>query len=1050
MEKDLLFYQNKLNTLLGQILNTSSSVSQNLELRSKLGLPLFYCSIHDPINTMRILTTISNNAAYSPRYSITLVACSCFCFQYIPTNKRKEVMCLLEKTLPVHAVPGDADQLTTFSIFFQSGGAQLIPCKAEILKKIVHHKDPKISLSPKLIGPLVADAPVFLSPIIYDFFMEKSELTTEDLFLIGQIHSVANLPKPSNDELIKKMYENCLRIINDEKATFFDKESALSCLSVVISWDAVTPTQDLLSIDNNSLYILAISCFDEFIKIHGIHGLKPFPASTDKTVKTSYLKLISSALHRKDADLKEIQRIIPHWFIDAVVAENKEYKNDEEIVQNISDVVLNSPCVYDLSAEDIEILSTMHDFIPLWVYVQILRINTKSVSVLQCCIKVVKLAPKLVIDMFFEDFLMFMTNCSKHSEIGNALIAMAKDMTPVLMSHLRELETFILENIAYMDIDKTATLLKLANVFANYANDLDVFGAIFDIIMESFNYYAASLSPSLISTLFTLFADVAEIRKQRHTELMMMALAIVAGPFQNNPPEVLTQKRYILLFNQSHAFFSVIESDVVTDPLFSVGDAFPPLPAALILMSKLTNYDKELDETVANIVSKALMLCPYESALATNVVKQNLRKPIIETMIKMAGICDFASFNIAVSMLTGKETQNVINVCKNDDMRFLIRRNSGFLPLLSQYPCHYHLLFEEGVPEVDILQATALITSTNPVTPLVRRAAKLFGVQQPEMNKYSWSLIEFGNEKLNTLAFAKSIVKLNHFRSWKSASQSKSALDAFRLIYPVSKFGTIEESIVQAIKNYRNYPVCRSYLQGFFTESETPKIIEKSGEKLWILALGTPLTNSYGSNGNEKCKIFMIRNGSKENTDDPETINFIEKVKCHGPSVALGEDENISPSLFLLSKFRSRDPKIAKAKVNVAENIIQIPSFRIRMMRTYTQLFESNEPIDDPSKEMITDLFMKAQMSNPVIANEATSLIKKISQSTVNHSFATNAFLCCSLRDAPISAAWVYESLSVIRKLYKELSLFEGSKSYVKKFYAACSNAKIDITQYPL
>lgn len=392
--------QARFQEILAVVLNEKGSVNEIIERRTKLGLPLYFSCVNNPIETMDFMTVVLTNAEYSPSFSLIMVACTCFCFQYVPKRARERVMKSLINCLPQHSVPNDISQINSYGAFYENRGAELIPCPKEVLQRIVTHDEEKVRSSVKLISPILATNPAGLAEILYTSLYE-TELTNASLFLLGQLHVRIKLPKPQNDAFVEKLVEHCREKLSNRES-FYEIEGTLMCWALLISWGVAEPDPETLKLENNSLRMLAIKGFTEKVKMSEIPCQLPvFEQSNEQVINTTYIDLICAILHREDYDITKIH--IKHWLLDAIL--NEFYSEDPP-----DEIILRSQVPGEMSIESLDLLATIPEYLPMWFYLHVLRTRTKNAATARSCMKIISKAPKIILLNFFEDFCQFMDN----------------------------------------------------------------------------------------------------------------------------------------------------------------------------------------------------------------------------------------------------------------------------------------------------------------------------------------------------------------------------------------------------------------------------------------------------------------------------------------------------------------------------------------------------------------------------------------------------------------------------------------------------------------
>ena len=191
------------------IFDPSSSENQIMNIRSKLGLILYFCCIKDPMRTLNNIVQKMESINGTPGISIILLSCACYTFQFIPhmnlNENSSKLTSLVEGPLLQHAVFEDSNNMYNLSRFLQAGGAKMLPCPDVFLcELLLHHEIIGTSITAKPIALLIDLNPEGNSAIFWQLFNPQYE-TIEEVFLknepimtlISKVVSCCNILPPA-------------------------------------------------------------------------------------------------------------------------------------------------------------------------------------------------------------------------------------------------------------------------------------------------------------------------------------------------------------------------------------------------------------------------------------------------------------------------------------------------------------------------------------------------------------------------------------------------------------------------------------------------------------------------------------------------------------------------------------------------------------------------------------------------------------------------------------------------------------------------------------
>lgn len=992
----------RLHQVIGDILNHEASLNKVMEWRTKLGMPLYFSCVNSPIETMDYFIAVLTSVEYSPNFSLILVACVCFCFQYLPKRARERIVKALDAILPEHAVPNDVPQIASFGTFFENGGARLMPCVDVVLRTIVNHENEKVRTSVKLVSPLLATDPLNLSKILYES-QNKRDLDNADLFLLGYLHGTVELPVPEDCEFVKKLLNACQKNLS-KKDAFYDVECALMCYSLLISWRVVEPDPHVLQIENTSLRKLAIAGFADYVKINKGKNLPEFEITNDPVILTAYLKVICVFLNTDGCDLKDLK--IQHWLLDAILNEFHT-----EISPN--EIILQSQSPFDMSIEDLEILATVPEWLPMWFYLHLMRVRTRNSTLLKACMKILCQAPKMVMNVLFDEFIMFLDSVLENLDIIEYVSQMLHSLVPFLEGKVHNLAMHLFQTMDFYSVESVDTRLQILNTILLFSRERHPFLVIMDCLMENFDTFP--LSPSFLQHIFCFFEHVVEWNVSYNNELLLMSMAVITSPFLDEPPTYLANnQRHVLIFQQCRLFFSLIASDVVLDPVFRISDSFPPCPAALRLISKLIVHDPQYDTYLSDALIQSLTICPTETVLAASIIPEDKRDGLIQAITQFLKICDRTSFTIAASQLMKVDMENLIMYDESDDLRLILRFKSEFVPLALQCRENVGLLLEKCMPRFKRHLFSGVRREQMDFQ--MRRVFRFFDVDQhPVAREDGWTPTEIGAASAFVRLRRKKFVdELLTDSELNAVKDSRDLHSVFRVRFPLEKQADFHKELVQAIKLYRKRSCCITLLKRLWVLPDCDDILPFCEPKLWMLKfIPHDKLKAIKPATTEKEMAYLTRLGiEKPEVDDEESILFLEKARL---------DESFTESLNIPSLL-----KLYFARpILITDTPNHIPSLLTRDLRNVVRFFASNDPAGEsdklgPQNEIIHSVILSYDLRNPVIVKEICQMLKQLvclqttRSAKLKKSLFTHAFMNRLLNKTPLHFAAIYDSLSTI------------------------------------
>ena len=965
----------QLDRLMNTIFDASSSENTILNVRSHLGKTLHFCCIQDSRKTLDIIIKRMESIKVTPGISIILLACASFVLKYIPTDSFVELSNWITGPLLRHAVSSDGNHIFNLVQFFGAGGTKLLPFPDVFLGELLLHSENIGINSAKPIAYLIDINPDAHSSIFWSYFRDIN--SEQFLNLLCKVVSHGNLIPPKDKNLLSSMINMCEKLL-DENCQFHEIEKALTILRWLVvnkcyRLDKIFPTYK-----NSGLNAIVVDCWAEYASYGDLSKIPKFTLN-EPNIYNIYIKLIRNASLNPNFTFSSID--VPHWLWDEILIEfAKKSPMNESKEKNYS--------LYDLGNNELIYCADIAYILPVWFFQHCLRFRCKNSETASKILKIVGEMSSCIIleNTNFQDFISFIEHHLLFPQNADIIAEVLRKHIYALLPRMNPLLEMIVNSIDYFDeLNLTPRLIVLNSIFC-FGVETESFLDIFDNLWECIPFITLSLS--LSEAIFTFFSLITPFVPSYANSIFNFALAPLSAfcdtsvTGDGEPNCVKESENAHVIYNSCLKFFSIVSSDIVTNPNYSLQSSYPLTKLGLLTIKKIPQSmlnqifiaNQEGLYSLIEYLPLLITIVPQET-LAVSMIfidllneQQNINNSKIfnknklkklykkkiqfvidylvkELRFKNAEILYLFSlpFKNKIETFLKKETAPLTsdnfkiyinpNMKLNesfDTIRLLLSLDSKYINLILNNIQYLSILIELWVPRVDhkfleLLASKALASNSWNESRVIRAFLAHFNYKQPEYCVYdSWLHREFchSNDHLFT-----SLVFETKYDTFENV------MNEFSKNYPVNLKLETNELLLSIVKTYRSNselikPLC------YILSTNIEEMVFHFKNKFWFIRF--LFNNKFqfkfpnDSIENEKCIAFGIRNKffpiSKiinENYTTDLSSNLMPQNSIENNETNLSDSFNNNDTS--LTSFNMEDDIASDYKYNYGQSILENP-----------------------------------------------------------------------------------------------------------------------------
>ncbi|OHS94670.1 hypothetical protein TRFO_39164 [Tritrichomonas foetus] len=954
----------QLDRFLTNIFDPSSSEDIIMNVRARLGKTLHYCCVSDPHRALDMIIKKMESIKTTPGISIILLACASFVLKYIPFDQNSDFANWITAPLLRHAVSSDGNHIFNLVQFFRAGGTKLLPFPDVFLGELLLHSENIGSNAAKPIGYLISVRPVSHSSIFWRFF-NISEKNEAFFTLLSRVVIYGELLPPTDKEQLNCLIQSCEDLSKPENQ-FHEIEKSLTILRWLIANRCYCPEKLTVSYKISGLNALVVDCWAEYASFGDLSKIPKFEME-ETIIQNLYIKLIRNASKNPDFTLKSLK--ISHWLWDEIhnefsnpnhqhnhlekhcineneqnnenmkneLDENDQQKNtDVKIYNGIFDKITQETystsentkkkySLYDLGTNELVYCADIAYILPEWFFIHCLRLRCKNSEVSAKILKIISETPSCIILDNMPDFIDFVIHHLTFPQNADIIANCIRQLICILLPRMNPLIVRIIESIDFFDETNLVSRLTVLNTIFSFGVETESFLDLFDSIWECIPLVNMSLS--LCQSIFKFFTLIAPFVPDNSNNLFDLALAAICSfCLPNNEPSFINKNHQAhIIFSACLRFYSVVSSDIVTNPNYTPQSSYPITPLGLVLLNKLPLNKIPLKEGMSLLFDSLPILLPL-FPVETLIVANYLIDLKFEFKKQLALLCSQLkrelSYNSSINLnmlvipfrtriikilpseVFSIKSTNVYSLCENiDETRLTLQANPELLPLMITKARQLSLLLELWAPRVDASFLSVLSNSVEENrnwndSRQIRSFLAHFNYKQPECCLYdSWIHREFCNDEQYKPRKISKYQLINQLTPENTDNFPSNFEDAFDLLiknYPVDCKLANEELLGSIVKNYR-YKSNLTNLICFIISEKVNDCVRLFKNNFWFLKF--LLTNDVPFNFptdsiNEKCICLGIRNKfieittsnqndittsfqniDKENNNDKETEN---------------------------------------------------------------------------------------------------------------------------------------------------------------------------------
>ena len=999
----------KLDKLLNVFRKCDRDPNITMETRARLGFVVHNCCVIDAKLTFNHLVDIMEKEMYSSNLSIILVASASFALKYVPICDREKLTQWSIAPFLRHTAFDDADHLSHFTQFLQSGGASMIPCLEAIVNDLLLKATKDVS---KPVSLLISASPERLSKPFWDWAGNRGV----DATLIGMISNItifADLTPPADEGFRKSIEEFCRAEIDSDNPQFLSVEPCLRTIKWMVRMKCVHPDGIVTKYSNTSLNAIVVEIWAEYAVYGDLAKVPMFRESDCKSVTNAQAQLVACASRNPRFNFAALR--IENWLWDAI---SLEFGEGDGATKQLKGIV-------EMGLVELDALVEVADRLPTMYFVHALRYRNTNRDRLERIIRLVTEIPTTVLEQYLDDFFDFIQFCCNFSGVIGQLIVCIRNTYPMFHRHVRFLTERLIESVDYFDERDCSRKIAVITALMQFSKDKCDFLGVFDTIWEGFEMMELSLN--LCKVIFEFFAKMEkkDISEGCQIEIATMASAAIAAGLVSEPPQFVVDggSKCRSMFSKCRQFYSVVDSDLVCQPTYSIEESFSLTSVSLSLLDSLVVEPEKCWFFIFQNLYRILPVCPIETiTLANNhvsfalnhglqrevklfakAVKRFLLRDTNTTFVMLASVLQKKIINIA-NIDVGTPVPSQISQFSNniDNLRISLKTGSVLMPLLLSHTNQLSLLYEDWAPPPDSnfiegISSTIDACSNWRVEKVCRNFLRFFhGKETTPSRTDNWIYRDFSKT-----APSQKLV-------FTGGTPTKSAIDCFREMYPVS--GNTDTEVLLFVCKHYNHLNELVYFRTTIEKCLSECIANCDNLfkfMMLLIRLRIPFTISATEcKGNPMLTALAVRRGTLIDDDYP-----VERlIYCSSNQGFKEEQEKLLKKLDSPLNNIRFIPKNALPDVTMFESPLASARrtlfFRMSMLVGQATFFKRVE-------DKICKLISTVDTTNPLVFRElllfVVSLCLGYNQDLALAPFCT-AFLQATLKNIKASSARFYQS----------------------------------------
>ncbi|EAY15459.1 hypothetical protein TVAG_252720 [Trichomonas vaginalis G3] len=817
------------------------------------------------------------------------------------------------------------------------------------------------------VGPLAIL--INMNPINYSdvFWYHATQFDVDSIIeMLCQILPLANLALPEKYPETLENIKNRIQKMSEPDNDFNVIETALIVIRWLVNNKILALNTLNLQYDNSSLNLMVLRIWSDYVAYGDLSIIPILENTNSKQSMKIYARMFVNAVKNPSFNINTIE--IPHWLVYSIKSEaNGKSDNDH-------------PSILTLTVEEIEAFTEVANMLPTWFYVHALRARIKNTDYQLRIISLIEKIPIRIFEAYFDDFVDFVIWCLRFQNLINPLEELLLNLSCFYYKKVNILISRICETFDYFNETNISSRLNILSVLGRFG-DITLLQTVFDTVWEIIPTMQLSISfvLSLIKFCDSFAGDCDDI----YDKVIAIALAPLIVYLNSQDYEFLEDSIQLqTLISSIRTFYSVISSDIIVCPSYSIKDSFPLTAISMQLLCgmhirlSVMNYiiynihslHVAAPEQIIGFIFKcAQNLLPLQIQTCLNIISQHTNCGL--GSIGYIIISTFLSKFPAFASLKANFIGPISELPKDSNVtRIIMKLNPATKPLLTMKPSLLFLMLERwsGKPDDIIIGAirNCIINSKDSEEiRLYRSFLYALDAKQPP-------------EKSNSCHFAadftaNEIIAKNFFNEIMKSKSASEAITVFGQHYPLPVIYDDNEVdlVASLVKMYKRVPVCHSSLI---------QLVKLLGDKISSsISNSKPLlrfTRSMGINRvineprDEFCKQLAVRLGhvklqNSQNHDENEDEKFIvDMLIANGTK----SDEIYKKynSVILATKFLEHGTNLELLKLSLSTNIASVKVKALNMLPS----MEISEISDVCSSSLAEDAINSLDLAIPTAA----------------------------------------------------------------------------------